>query len=320
MEEKIRMRPCTPRTVELKTEDFSELQDPSEILASISGLTPSVLPNLLKLELKLNCEEVAVHKFGELCPNMKELKLNDSNIDSLRTLGTKWSNLEILWLVRTGLSEIDGISAFPKLKELYCAFNSIISLAALMFHENIQVLDVEGNKIADWAEVDYLQFCSALWSVNFEGNPINKEPNYRQKVLQSLEQIIILDDISKDIVIETPVQESEELELIRNSVRESAIIRNKSQMSTRPSTAKNIFQEEVSHLTEEVFSGNPLKAMRFRRKKLFQGGEDDMMNLIREFKFDDSKGSVQPSKRPVIVKNKNIVIRSVGREGFYDTR
>jgi hypothetical protein len=45
------------------------------------------------------------------------------------------------------MNEIDGISAFVKLKELYCAFNSINNLSALMFHDNIEVLDIEGNKI-----------------------------------------------------------------------------------------------------------------------------------------------------------------------------
>jgi Leucine-rich repeat len=288
MEEKFKVRPCTPRVIEKKNEDLSLIQTPEEILASITGLNPMSFGNLLKLELKIDCDEHEIHKFGYVCPNVKELKLSGSSIESIRNLGTDWRNLEILWLVRVGLLEIDGISAFPKLKELYSAFNSITSLSALMFHENLQVLDMEGNKIESWDEIEYLRDCKNLWSINLEGNPITKALDYREKVFLILNSLTILDDINKENPIEGN-DENIEIEIIHNSVRESAVARNKSE-SNRPSSAKNIFLDQTSRLTEEVFSGNPLKAMRFRRRKLYLGdGSDDIMTLIREFKFDDTK-------------------------------
>lgn len=96
MEEKIKVRPCTPRTVEKKAEDTLEIQDPSHELARITGLNPLVFAKLLKLELKVDSEDVALHNFGNLCPCLKELKLSGSSIESIRTLGTHWPNLEIL--------------------------------------------------------------------------------------------------------------------------------------------------------------------------------------------------------------------------------
>ena len=312
------MRPCTPRAAERKPEDCSEIYDPTELLSSLTGMNASLFPCLLKLELIVDSEEVAVHNFGSVCPQVTELKLNGSSIDCLRSLGTNWSNLEVLWLVRTSLMEIDGISAFPKLKELYCAFNNISNLSALMFHESIEVLDIEGNKLENWEEVEYIRDCPNLFSVNFEGNPITRTAGYREKVFSILRQISILDDTGKESILEVQ-EENNEIEVIHNSVRESAMIRNKSEMSTRPSTARNIFQEETSSLTEEIFSGNPIKAMRFRRRKLFQG-EEDIMNLIREFKFEggdkESKVSVF---RNAPIKAKNIIIRTGRRDGLYDT-
>ena len=321
MEESFRVRPCTPRSVERKSDDFSDIHDPIEILQILTGFSPLKLNSLIKLELQIDAETVAVHNFGRICPNVTELKLSGSAIESLRDLGTDWNNLEVLWLVRTGLTEIDGLSAFSKLKELYCAFNSIKNLSALMFHENIQVLDIEGNKLEDWDEVEYLRDCSSLWSVNFEGNPIVKSLDYRQKVFAILEQIMVLDDLDKETVSNN-IEENKEIELIHDSVRQSVMPRNKSEMSTRPSTAKNIFQEETSHLTEEVFTGNPIKAMRFRRRKLFQGdGREDIMNLIREFKFEgDGKNSKAAPVKAIPIKNKNIVIRSSRRDEFYETK
>lgn len=319
MEEKFRVRPSTPRTAEENRENYSEIYDPHELLGEITGLPVSQLDSLVRLELKVDCDEVAVHKFGSVCPNVIELKLNGSSIDSIRSLGTDWKQLEILWLVRTNLSEIDGISAFPSLKELYCAFNSVNNLSALMFHENIEVLDIEGNTLQDWDEIEYLRDCPKLFSVNFEGNPISKTSGYREKVYSILRQIAILDEINKENTVEVN-EENNEIEVILNSVRESGLIRNKSEMSTRPNTAKNIFQDETSHLTEEVFSGNPLKAMRFRRKRLFQDDGPDIMNLIREFKFDPGNTEEKIGKnRPVPVRAKNIVIRSARRDHFYDT-
>ena len=324
MEEAFRMRPSTPRAIDHKSSDYSEIYDPTELLSSLTKLPESHFPSLRKLELKVDSDEISIHNFGSICPQLVELKLNGSSIDCLRSLGTNWSNLEVLWLVRTSLTEIDGISAFPKLKELYCAFNSISNLSALMFHDSIEVLDIEGNKLEDWNELEYLRDCPKLFSVTLEGNPITRTPEYRQRVFRLLTQISALDDTAKGGEVEAEMQEvNEEVEVIHNSVRESAMIRNKSEMSTRPSTARNIFKEETSHLTEEVFSGNPLKAMRFRRRKMFQG-EEDIMNLIREFKFEggsakEAKTSVVSAVRNAPIKAKNLIIRSGRREEFYDT-
>lgn len=80
---------------------------------------------------------------------VRQLKLNGSALDSLRDLGTHWRNLEILWAVQTGLAEIDGLAAFPELKELYAAFNRITDLSSLLFNETIEIVDLEGNEVED---------------------------------------------------------------------------------------------------------------------------------------------------------------------------
>ena len=320
MEDKIKVRPCTRGGEQRKSSDFSELLSPEEELKNVSGLANPDFSALLKLELKINSEEIGIHKYGSICPNLIELKLSGSSIPSVRELGTEWCQLEVLWLVRCCLNDIDGISAFPKLKELYCAFNNISSLSGLMFHDSIQILDLEGNKISEFCEIESLSFCYSLNSLNLEGNPVSFEETYRVKVFKTLTTLQLLDDLPIEAAVESKTYH-EEIDIINNSVRESSIVRNKSQMSTRPSSARNIFQDQASLLTEEVFTGNPLKAMRFRRKKLFEGNDkEDFMNLVREFKIEEVKAPRKKSARPKVVKENNIMIRSVGKEGFYETR
>ena len=165
-----------------------------------------------------------------------------------------------------------------------------------------------------------MQYCPKLFSANFEGNPISKAENYREKVFSALSELKILDDVDRDQAVELKTEDYE-IEVIHNSVRESAVPKNKSQLSTRPSTAQNIFHSETSNLTEEVFSGNPLKAMRFRRRKLYQGdGSEDIMNLIREFKVEEPKTFKQEPIKPFVLKNKNITIRSSRKDEFYETK
>lgn len=311
MEERIKIRPQTAREPE---DPFSELSSlPEHQLSVLLNLPISNLSHLQKIELKADFEIVPFHKFGSMSPFVRELKLSGSSLESTRCLGTEWKNLEILWLVQTNLQNIDGISAFPKLKELYCAFNSISSLSSLFFNETIQVLDIEGNQIEELSEIESLQYCTSLFSLNLQGNPVSKLQGYREIVFKSVPNLKYLDDSEQNTEIFE--EDTEELDLILNSVRETSRIMKKSFADSRVKTEKNIFYEESSHLTEEVFTGNPIKAMRFRRKKLFEG--NNFMNLVKEFKVTQDSSEILGKEIEV---NKNFRIRPVKKDELYDTR
>jgi Leucine-rich repeat (LRR) protein len=62
-------------------------------------------------------------------------------------LGTSLGNLNVLWLSRCGLIELDGISALPNLVEAYLSFNNIEDISALSCLEHLQILDLEGYVI-----------------------------------------------------------------------------------------------------------------------------------------------------------------------------
>uniref|UniRef100_A0A8C2S4B4 Leucine rich repeat containing 56 n=1 Tax=Capra hircus TaxID=9925 RepID=A0A8C2S4B4_CAPHI len=140
-------------------------------------------------------------------PNLSQLKLNGSCLGSLRDLGTSLGRLQVLWLARCGLADLDGISSFPALKELYVSYNNIWDLSPLCLLEQLEVLDLEGNCVEDPGQLRYLQLCPRLATLTLEGNPLCLRPgsgsthqvpqgyNYRAEVRKLIPQLQVLDEL-----------------------------------------------------------------------------------------------------------------------------
>mmetsp|Transcript_32009 Transcript_32009/g.31703 ORF Transcript_32009/g.31703 Transcript_32009/m.31703 type:complete len:146 (+) Transcript_32009:554-991(+) len=140
-----------------------------------------------------------------------------------------------------------------------------------------------------------------------------------------LPQLQILDDSPREaeITIQSPTnfneKEPDELELVTNSVRESTPKRKHAEI--RPKSANPIFKDEaVSHLTEEIFNGNPLKAMRYRRTRLLQDQANvDIMTLIKEFKVDGIK-EIKPFHVPQVVRRTRKILAREKFTADYETK
>ncbi|XP_058293069.1 leucine-rich repeat-containing protein 56 isoform X3 [Hylobates moloch] len=68
------------------------------------------------LEMCVDTREGSLGNFGVHLPNLDQLKLNGSHLGSLRDLGTALGHLQVLWLARCGLADLDGIASLPALK------------------------------------------------------------------------------------------------------------------------------------------------------------------------------------------------------------
>ncbi|XP_055271110.1 leucine-rich repeat-containing protein 56 isoform X4 [Moschus berezovskii] len=159
------------------------------------------------LEMCVNTRENSLGSFGLHLPNLSQLKLNGSCLGSLRDLGTSLGHLRVLWLARCGLADLDGISAFPALKELYLSYNDIWDLSPLCLLEQLEVLDLEGNCVEDPGQLRYLQLCPRLATLTLEGNPLCLWPgpgpahqvprsyNYRAEVRKLIPQLQVLDEL-----------------------------------------------------------------------------------------------------------------------------
>lgn len=170
------------------------------------GLTPDFLrhfcetddlQSVQRLELQVDGAVQSVETLGPLLPSLLELKLTGSSIGSVRELGTGLGSLQVLWLGRCGLSDLGGIASMPCLRECYLPFNDVADLYPLSGHEALEVLDLEGNAVADMDEVASLWMCSQLTDLTLTGNPLCKDPSYsRSGVGRALPQLKVLDDVS----------------------------------------------------------------------------------------------------------------------------
>jgi Leucine-rich repeat (LRR) protein len=65
---------------------------------------------LQKLSIKINSDFGLLNSFGEYLPNLRELKLKDSQISSISECGTSFKNLKILNVTNCGLKDLSGIN------------------------------------------------------------------------------------------------------------------------------------------------------------------------------------------------------------------
>ncbi|XP_027498123.1 leucine-rich repeat-containing protein 56 isoform X3 [Corapipo altera] len=220
------------------------------------------LQQVKALEMRVDTRETSLGNFGVHLPNLRELKLNNSLLASVRDLGTSLSHLCVLWMACCGLSDLDGISSCSSLKELYIAYNNISELSQLTWLDHLEVLDLEGNNIEDIDQMQYLRLCCKLSHLTVEGNLICLKPNaesaeepgynYRAEVKKLIPHLKYLDKIPASQTVPLPSKKMyEDCLIIKDSIKEGGLA------------------GDISWLgLSQVICGNPTKALRERRQKL----------------------------------------------------
>ncbi|XP_028306259.1 leucine-rich repeat-containing protein 56 isoform X2 [Gouania willdenowi] len=163
------------------------------------------LSHITSLEICVDTREKTLGNFGVYLPRLAQLKMNNSAIISVRDLGTSLSHLQVMWMSRCCLQDLDGISIYTSLRELYVAYNRVSDLSQVGLLENLQLLDLEGNDVDDLVQVQYLGLCSQLRILTLDGNPVCLRPNttstqvedysYRAAVRELIPQLRYLDDV-----------------------------------------------------------------------------------------------------------------------------
>lgn len=112
-----------------------------------------------------------------LIPHLQRLTISGSSIPRMKDLGAfhKFDRLRILYANNCKTSSLEGIHFAHQLAELYAAFNRIESLLPLNALYNLEIVDVEGNALRSWEDVECgLKNCSDLVSLTVSGNPIGQ--------------------------------------------------------------------------------------------------------------------------------------------------
>ncbi|XP_067445422.1 leucine-rich repeat-containing protein 56 [Thunnus thynnus] len=217
------MKPCEDSETEV------ELHLSPEKLKSMCG-TPD-LSQVTSLEVCVDTQEITLGNFGAYLPKLVQLRMNNSMIMSVRDLGTTLSHLQVLWMSRCCLQDLDGISTLSSLKELYLAYNGVSDLSQVGMLENLQLLDLEGNDVDDLVQVQYLGLCNKLQTLTLGGNPVCMRPNptatqmtdysYRAAVRELVPQLRYLDDVRvEDDGLVCSTNMGEDWAILRNSIRD----------------------------------------------------------------------------------------------------
>ncbi|XP_068964062.1 leucine-rich repeat-containing protein 56 [Petaurus breviceps papuanus] len=192
------------------------------------------LQQVTVLEMCVDTRENSLGNFGAHLPNLSQLKLSNSLLTSIRDLGTSLSHLQILWMVRCGLADLDGISSLHSLKELYMSYNNISDLSQICLLDQLEVLDLEGNNVENIEQVRYLGLCKKLHMLTLEGNLICLRPhpeaaespdyNYRAEVKKLIPHLQFLDDVPAG---QTSLQATQKLNkdwlIVKESIKEANV-------------------------------------------------------------------------------------------------
>ncbi|KAM4017541.1 leucine-rich repeat-containing protein 56 isoform 2-T8 [Anomaloglossus baeobatrachus] len=243
----------------INSEDYDTLVDEYLSPTRLKALTgEDNLQNVTTLQMCVDTRERTLGNFGTHMPNLKELKLNNSVIVSIRDLGTSLSHLQVLWMARCNLTDLDGISSLSSLKELYLAYNALRDLSQVSMLESLEILDLEGNNLENVSELQYLVLCSHLTTLTVEGNPICARPspedtessdyNYRVVVRRMIPQLQYLDDVpTVQIDPNTPRTSNQDWLIVLDSIKESAMSfasvesgNSEKKLTMRPSTAQPV--------------------------------------------------------------------------------
>ncbi|XP_061465973.1 leucine-rich repeat-containing protein 56 isoform X2 [Rhineura floridana] len=202
-------------------------------LKTLTGLDD--LRQVKALEMRVDTRENSLGNFGAYVPNLKHLKLNSSVLMSVRDLGTALSHLQVLWMARCGLPDLDGISSCGSLKELYIAYNNIADLSQLSLLEHLEILDLEGNNIEDLSQIQYLGICVKLSALTVEGNLICLKPspqspevpdyNYRAEVKKLIPHLKCLDEIpANQTDLPFPCKMNKDWLLVKESIKDGSLV------------------------------------------------------------------------------------------------
>ena len=138
----------------------------------------SIHPSLTSLSLKIDKNFNMMNDIGYRLPNLIELNLQGSEIESIMDIGTSFNKLEKLNVSGCGLTDLSGIICFQNLKELNASNNKITDLIDIEMCEELKIIDLSNNLITDENNLLFLNSCPNLQKVILTGNKLktfNKE-------------------------------------------------------------------------------------------------------------------------------------------------
>ena len=148
----------------------------------------SIHPSLTSLSLKIDKNFNMMNDIGYRLPNLIELNLQGSEIESIMDIGTSFNKLEKLNVSGCGLTDLSGIICFQNLKELNASNNKITDLIDIEMCEELKIIYLSNNLITDENNLLFLNSCPNLQKVILTGNKLK---TFNKEILDKNIQLII---------------------------------------------------------------------------------------------------------------------------------
>ncbi|XP_045054056.1 protein phosphatase 1 regulatory subunit 7 isoform X1 [Desmodus rotundus] len=102
-------------------------------------------------------------------------------------------NLQELYLSHNGIEVIEGLENNNKLTMLDIASNRIKKIENISHLTELQEFWMNDNLLESWSDLDELKGAKSLETVYLERNPLQKDPQYRRKVMLALPSVRQID-------------------------------------------------------------------------------------------------------------------------------
>ncbi|CAH2246738.1 phosphatase 1 regulatory subunit 7 [Pelobates cultripes] len=164
--------------------------------------------------LELGSNRLRVIENIESLRDLDSLFLGKNKITKLQNLETL-TNLTVLSVQSNRLTKIEGLNSLVNLRELYLSDNGIQVLEGLDNNNKLTTLDVASNRIKrienirhltelqefwmndnlveNWGDLEELSGALALQTVYLERNPLQKDAQYRRKIMLALPSVRQID-------------------------------------------------------------------------------------------------------------------------------
>lgn len=224
---------------------FSNLR---ELNASLNRISKFIGIEVLKKLYTLNLSHNFINKIDNLVPSSSLVVLNLS-MNELTDISYMPSliNLEVLHISNNKLQSLDGVQSLPRLRELYAQRNDVEDVVPLTSCFHLHILNLADNHITTLNNtVDILAQLKRLEVLSLHGNPIDRDPQYRNEILQST-SVMTLDNLSVRPLPRPKDSQGTELEPNYKHVQN---------MSTLKEAAKQAFEERMkdakAHMEDQV--------------------------------------------------------------------
>ena len=160
------------------------------VLSKYLNIPEENLNSLKKLSIIITNDYGLLNQFGTFLPELKLLKLNNSNILSFNDIGTNFNNIQCLQMKNCHLKNINGIICMQNLEILDIEDNEVSDLLDIDMCSKLTKIVLKKNKISDGDNLTFLSSISNLEYVDIRNNPICEDNNNIENTLIDVKVVL----------------------------------------------------------------------------------------------------------------------------------